>query len=127
METLLIGCIRMTNLQGDSSIEYFAEQQADFCRIFSNSRRVQIFWVLIDRELSVGAIAEAVGSSLQNVSQHLSKMKEHNIVSSRREGQTIYYRIESEALADRCSGLIREKFPKFKIPIHNKEKLNQKE
>ena len=88
-------------------IERLAEEQANFCSVFSNARRIQILWALADRELSVGAIAEAVGSSLQNVSQHLSRMKDTNIVSSRREGQTIYYRIEREALTEQCRGLLQ--------------------
>ncbi len=101
----------MMDIQIVGPVEYLAEQQADFCQIFSNARRVQILWALMDRELSVGAIAELVGSSLQNVSQHLSKMKDYNIVSSRREGQMIYYRIEEQALADNCLGLLRAKYP----------------
>lgn len=107
------------DIQKGGSTEHLAEQQADFCRIFSNARRVQILWALMDRELSVGAIAEEVGSSLQNVSQHLSKMKDYNLVSSRRDGQTIYYRIEAEALANRCWGLLRTRYPQVSITIHN--------
>ena len=110
------------DIQKEGLIEYLAEQQADFCRIFSNARRVQILWALMDRELSVGAIAEEVGSSLQNVSQHLGKMKDYDIVSSRREGQTIYYRIEEQTLADSCLGLLRAKYPELEFTIHNKLK-----
>jgi DNA-binding transcriptional ArsR family regulator len=97
----------MYELQEITPIEHLAEEQAKFCSVFSNARRIQILWALADRELSVGAIAEAVGSSLQNVSQHLSRMKDYNIVSSRREGQTIYYRIVREALIEQCLGLLQ--------------------
>ena len=101
----------MNILQEILICQQHAEEQAKFCGVFSNARRIQILWALADRELSVGAIAEAVGSSLQNVSQHLSRMKEFNIVSSRREGQTIYYRIEGDELAERCKGLLRADVP----------------
>jgi DNA-binding transcriptional ArsR family regulator len=106
----------MDNLQATTSIERFAEEQARFCSLFSNARRIQILWVLADRELSVGAIAQAVGSSLQNVSQHLSRMKDFNLVSSRREGQTIYYRIEKEALMAQCLNLLQENMPEVPHP-----------
>lgn len=89
--------------------EYLQEDarlQAEFCRIFSNSRRVMILWALSKRELSVGEIAEVVGSSLPNVSQHLSLMKDVQLVASRRCGQTIYYRIDLERLKECCSGLL---------------------
>jgi DNA-binding transcriptional ArsR family regulator len=98
----------MYDLQEITSVERLAEDQARFCSVFSNARRIQILWALADRELSVGAIAEEVGSSLQNISQHLSKMKDFNIVLSRREGQTIYYRVDAETLADKCSTLLRD-------------------
>jgi DNA-binding transcriptional ArsR family regulator len=101
--------------QNDVPDEYLAEQQADFCRIFSNARRVQILWTLMESEMSVGAIAEAVGSSPQNVSQHLSKMKDYKLVSSRREGKMIYYRIEAKALADQCWGLLRSNHPESEL------------
>ncbi|MEJ2596732.1 MAG: metalloregulator ArsR/SmtB family transcription factor [Anaerolineales bacterium] len=98
----------MYDLQEAMVIEQLAEEQAKFCSVFSNARRIQILWALADRELSVGAIAEAVGSSLQNVSQHLSRMKDSNLVSSRREGQTVYYRIKRETLREQCRGLLQE-------------------
>lgn len=99
----------MYDFQEATVIEHLAEEQAKFCGIFSNARRIQILWALADGELSVGAIAEAVGSSLQNVPQHLSRMKDFNIVSCRRECQTIYYRIDPKVLAAHCSGLFRLK------------------
>jgi DNA-binding transcriptional ArsR family regulator len=109
----------MDSFQEDRLIKHLAAEQANFCSVFSNPRRVMILWVLTDRELSVGAIAEAVGSSLQNVSQHLSKMKDYNIVSSRRDGQTIYYRIEPGGLSDHCSGLLQAKYPEPTVTHNN--------
>jgi DNA-binding transcriptional ArsR family regulator len=70
-----------------------AEDQAAFCRVFGNTRRVLILWTLLDHGLSVGEIASAIDASMQNTSQHLRLMKERGILNSHREGQTIYYRI----------------------------------
>jgi DNA-binding transcriptional ArsR family regulator len=109
----------MDAAQRDMSLERHAAEQAKYCRVFSNATRVQILWTLADGELSVGAIAEAVGSSMQNISQHLSMMKAYNIVSARREGQTIYYRIKREALVDHCLGLLHAKFPDITLKIHS--------
>jgi DNA-binding transcriptional ArsR family regulator len=105
--------------QKDTPIQRLAQEQASFCSVFRNATRIMIFWALMDQELSVGAIAAEVGSSLQNVSQHLSLMKACNIVSSRRAGQTIYYRIDEEMLANRCLGLFRAKYPELAITFHN--------
>jgi DNA-binding transcriptional ArsR family regulator len=90
--------------------EHLARQQANYCRVFSNSTRVQILWALEeDDEMSVGAIAGAIGASIQNVSQHLSLMKGCQVLTSRREGQTIYYRIDPDALKQQCAGLFPRK------------------
>lgn len=70
-----------------------AEQQADIYRVFGNATRLRILWSLADQELSVGEIAAAAETSLQNTSQHLRLMQNKGILTSRRESQTIYYRI----------------------------------
>jgi DNA-binding transcriptional ArsR family regulator len=85
-----------------------AQTQADICGIFGNATRVCILWVLAaEKEKSVSEIASAVDSSLQNTSQHLRLMKDKGIVASRREGQTVYYRIERNDLVDGCRVLLQ--------------------
>jgi ArsR family transcriptional regulator len=53
-------------------------------------------------EKSVTEIAEAIGASLQNTSQHLHLMKEKGILCSRREAQTIYYSLAKTNIAENC-------------------------
>ena len=77
----------------DLAVKRLAVKQAELCKLFGNASRILILWSLSDRELPVTEIADEVGTSLQNTSQHLALLKEHNIVSARRDGQTIYYRI----------------------------------
>ena len=70
--------------------------QAEFCSIFRNAIRLKILWFLGKEEKSVGEIADHVGVSMSNVSQHLRIMKDRRIVKSHKEGQRIYYRITNE-------------------------------
>jgi len=78
-----------------------AKDQAQVCSIFGNPSRVLILWALGERELSVGDIASAIECSLQNTSQHLHLMKDKGLLTSRRDGHTIYYRVNyNERLAD---------------------------
>ena len=76
----------------DCDVLELAKDQANICRIFGNARRVLILWALVDGEMSVGDIADAVDTSLQNTSQHLRLMKDKGILASRRAGNTVYYR-----------------------------------
>ena len=52
--------------------------------------------VLIDGERSVGQLAEFLGIRDSTVSQHLALLRRDRIISGRRDGQTIWYHIESE-------------------------------
>ena len=88
-------------------VKELAEKQAELCRLFGNASRILILWSLFDRELPVGEIADEVGTSLQNISQHLSLLKEHGIVCARRDGQTIYYRISDDEWVRDCPVLLK--------------------
>ena len=90
----------------DSSVRELAKRQADLCRVFGNASRILIVWILSDRELPVTAIADEVGTSLQNISQHLSVLKEYGVVNARRDGQTIYYRISDDEWIGNCPVLL---------------------
>ena len=79
-----------------------AQSQAELCSIFGNPSRVLILWTLGERELSVGDIASAIECSLQNTSQHLHLMKDKGILTSRRDGNTIYYRVKREGCPANC-------------------------
>jgi DNA-binding transcriptional ArsR family regulator len=78
-----------------------AETLANTFRTFNCARRILILWALEDAEMSVGQIADAIGASAQNTSQHLQMMKERGILASRREGQTIFYQITDPNLLKR--------------------------
>ena len=80
-----------------------AEQQADICQTFGNVTRILIIWVLYEREMRVSDIAEAIGASLQNTSQHLRLMRDRGMLASRRKGHAIYYRIDRRRLTEGCA------------------------
>lgn len=69
----------------DPSLLSQARQQSDICSVFGSTRRVLIVWVLGSNEMSVSDIANAIGATLQNTSQHLRLMKDKNVLQSRRD------------------------------------------
>jgi DNA-binding transcriptional ArsR family regulator len=77
----------------DTRLFHQAQEQAQYCQVFSNARRILILWVLGTDEMTVSDIASEVGASIQNTSQHLRLMRDRGILSSRRDGQAIYYRV----------------------------------
>ena len=89
-------------------LKRLANQQADIYKVFSNATRLRILLALADRELSVGEIAAAAETSLQNTSQHLHLMYDKGILTSRRESQTIYYRIADNEMMKRYLSQLQE-------------------
>jgi DNA-binding transcriptional ArsR family regulator len=97
----------------DQGLLALAESQAEICGVFGNANRVLILWALGEREMSVGEIASAIDCSLQNTSQHLRLMRDKDILASRREGQTIYYRIKQNELMESCRLLLQSRQKPF--------------
>ncbi len=64
-------------------------------------------WYLRDGEQRVSAIAEHLGVSVQNASQHLRVMRSRGALLYRREGQSTYYRIANQKFIQGAQ-LIRE-------------------
>jgi DNA-binding transcriptional ArsR family regulator len=91
----------------DANLKASAESQASICSVFANAKRVMILWSLAKQEKSVSEIASDIEASLQCTSQHLHVMKKIGILDSRRDGQTIYYHIVKNGLAERCQLLLQ--------------------
>jgi ArsR family transcriptional regulator len=86
--------------------QFVFDLQADMLAALANPKRLMIMKVLGKGEKTVGEIAAEVNIALQNTSQHLRLLKAHGIVVSRREGQTIYYRLATPIFAE-CCELVR--------------------
>ena len=64
-----------------------------------NEVRLKIVYLLDEEnELCPCDLADILGMSIPAVSQHLRKLKDGNIVETRKEGQTIYYSLTQENL-----------------------------
>lgn len=61
----------------------------------ANPKRLVVMCTLLGGEKSVGELAEIVQLSPAALSQHLGKMRALKLVTTRRDGQTIYYTLAS--------------------------------
>lgn len=80
---------------------------AEMCQVFSHPKRLEVINVLRDGEVSVTDLAQRLGLTIGNLSQHLSMMRERHILLSRKEGNMVYYRIANPKLI-RCFDMMRE-------------------
>jgi len=73
---------------------------ADLLKAVANQHRLLILCLLAtEQELSAGALVDRIGLSQSAVSQHLAKLREEQLVVTRREAQTIFYRITDPRVA----------------------------
>ena len=91
----------------DSDAAWIFRQHAAFCSVFNDEKRLRIVWFLREGERTVGEIAEHLGITAQNASQHLRIMRNRGALLSRREGQFIHYRIANPKFVQGAQ-LIRE-------------------
>ncbi len=74
-----------------------ANEAARLLAALANQNRLGILCELVEGERPVGALARAVGLSQSAISQHLAKLRAAGVVATRRDAQTIYYRLVSDA------------------------------
>ncbi len=77
-----------------ASFERKAAEAASLLKLLANENRLLILCRLaLNGELSVGQLTEAVGLSQSALSQHLARMRDEGLLATRREAQTVYYRM----------------------------------
>ncbi len=69
---------------------------ADLYKIFSDSTRIHILYVLYETELCVCDIAEMLGMNLSAISHQLRLLKQARLVKFRRAGKTVYYSLADD-------------------------------
>ncbi|MEZ5872903.1 MAG: metalloregulator ArsR/SmtB family transcription factor [Nitratireductor sp.] len=79
-----------------AELENNAERAADLLGAMANPRRLMVLCKLLEGEKSVNTLADSVGLSQSALSQHLAKLREKGLVSTRRDAQTIFYGLASE-------------------------------
>ena len=101
----------------ETDVKQLAESQAEIYRIFSHTNRIQIFWLLMENEMSVNDISDAIDASVQNTSQHLRLMKAASILDTRRNGQTIFYRIAETDIGNYCRRILEKNLAEFRMSV----------
>jgi ArsR family transcriptional regulator len=72
---------------------------AKLLSVLSHPHRIRIIEELRDAERDVNSLRDALGISHSGVSQHLMMLRSHRLVSERREGRRVFYRLRQRELA----------------------------
>ena len=89
------------------ALEAKADEVAATLTAMANPKRLLVMCTLLGGEKSVGELAEIVNLTPTALSQHLGKMRALRLVSTRRDGQTIYYSLASPEVREMLETLYR--------------------
>ncbi|MCZ7381231.1 MAG: metalloregulator ArsR/SmtB family transcription factor [Candidatus Methanoperedens sp.] len=78
------------------------EMHAEICKVFTNPKRLEIISLLRDGEKTVNELTELADVPQANVSQHLTVLRQNNVVTTRRNGANIYYKIANPKILQAC-------------------------
>jgi ArsR family transcriptional regulator len=80
--------------------------QAEILRTLASPRRLEILHALARGPIEVGRLAEAIGATQPNVSQHLGVLRAAGIVEAERDGREVRYRLTDPDVMVAC-GVMR--------------------
>lgn len=83
------------------------ELQAEISKTLANPIRLAVLHSLKNGENTVNELAETVGVSQSNLSQHLAIMRQRGIVKTRKQGVTIFYSVSNPKINQACD-MVRE-------------------
>ena len=80
-------------------------QFARIAKALANGNRLELIEYLDQGERSVDSLSKVSGLSVANTSQHLQQLRQAGLVTTRKEGQKVYYRLSSPDVTELLSAL----------------------
>jgi DNA-binding transcriptional ArsR family regulator len=78
----------------------------EFCKALADETRQKILVMLLEREMRVSDIVDAFTMSQPTISHHLNVLKRFGLVTSRKEGQQVFYATNHDNVVACCGQLI---------------------
>ena len=85
-----------------------AQEASALMKSLANPSRLLVLCALVTREHTVGELEELTGLSQSAVSQHLARLRDEQIVATRRDAQRVFYSLENpgvQALLETMHGI----------------------
>ena len=85
----------------EAAIEQMPDEEllydlADLFKVFADTTRIKLLYALMEGDLCVADLSEAVGVSQSGVSHQLRSLKQAHLVKGRREGRQIVYSLSDD-------------------------------
>ncbi len=69
---------------------------ADLFKVLAHHDRLRIIGMVSEHEMDVMHLCEALDISQSSASQHIKQLKSHHLLSERREGKRVFYKLKSK-------------------------------
>ena len=79
-------------MPAEEEIYYLSE----FYKVFGDSTRIKVLYLLVNRELCVNDIANELAMTPSSISHQLRVLKQHRLVKFRRDGKTVFYSLDDD-------------------------------
>lgn len=86
----------VSQVQGNMPDEEILYDLAELFKIFGDSTRIKILYVLFESEMCVCDIAQLLGMTQSAISHQLRSLKQSKLVKYRREGKTVFYSLADD-------------------------------
>jgi len=83
-------------VKSESLSEELIYDIADFFKVFGDSTRIKILYALLNREMCVGDLVEALDMTQSAVSHQLRVLRQNDLVKFRKEGKAVIYSLDDE-------------------------------
>lgn len=97
--------------------------QAEILKTLANPRRLEILHRLAEGPCEVGRLAEELGASQPNVSQHLSVLRTAGLVEAERDGREVRYQLTDKDVITACSvmrGVLQRRLTRLgRLSLHD--------
>nr|WP_232014284.1 metalloregulator ArsR/SmtB family transcription factor [Cellulomonas fimi] len=97
------------------------DHAVEVLRLLADRTRLAILAMLDGTEMPVNAIAEALGRPAPAVSQHLARLRAGRLVTSRRDGTTVFYGQPDEHVAALVANVLQHtEHALYDVPPHHR-------
>ena len=86
----------LTQIRADMPADERLQKLAELFKSFGDETRMKILYALSLSDMCVCAIAELLGMEQSAISHQLKKLRHAKLVTSRREGRTVYYMLDDD-------------------------------
>lgn len=92
---------KTTKLKSPFTKEVY-KKNAELYKVMANAKRLEILNLIVVREATVNELSKAIGIRKSNTSQHLAYLRYVGLVTTRRHGKNVFYKITDPKIVEPC-------------------------